>query len=208
MKQAIKKTNELFATGRMEALTDGVFAIAMTLLILDIKVQDFGGVTSSAQLFHELAGKGTVLISFVISFLLLGSLWAVHMRQLSYIDKTDRHLTTINTYRLLLVVFVPLTTSISGAYPDIILARMLLPINFLLIAAVSFWEWTYATSTKGGLATKVSPAIKQSARVRNITIIAGAGVVVALSPFIGQLAFLTFATLPFVDRLVAARSKL
>ncbi len=197
MKKIAQKALETFSTRRMEALTDGVFAIAMTLLILDIKVEDFGTVTNSAQLAAALYDHSTVLISFVISFLLLGSMWAVHMRQFEYITQTDRHLTMINTWRLLIVVFMPLTTSIGGAYQGIELARVLLPFNFFLLSAVSTWEWRYAANNEY-LSEKIPPAIKQDAWRRNIIILVTAGLVSVLSFFVGQLAFLLFAVLPFV----------
>lgn len=182
----------------MEMLTDGVFAIAMTLLILDIKVENFGVITSSAQLAHVLIENSTVLISFIVSFLLLGGMWAVHMRQFAYITKTDRHLTLINTWRLLIVVFMPLTTSIGSTYPEIELARVLLPLNFLLLVIISTVEWTYATRHKY-LASNIPEQFKRDALQRNIVIIATGTLVCILSIFIGLWAFLLFAVLPIIS---------
>ncbi|MBP7834795.1 DUF1211 domain-containing protein, partial [Candidatus Saccharibacteria bacterium] len=145
----IKKrfTAGLYSTRRMEALTDGVFAIAMTLLILDLDVTKFGQVLNNQQLVHIFSNDfSTTFISFLISFLLLGSMWAVHARQFDSIKYTDRTLMMINNLRLLTVVLIPFTTSLSGAYPDLLLAKILFPINFLLLSIASSVEWNYATS--------------------------------------------------------------
>lgn len=189
---------ERFSTRRMEALTDGVFAIAMTLLILDIKVENFGEITSSAALATTLFENSTAFVSFIVSFLLLGSMWAVHMRQFELITQTDRHLTMINTLRLLVVAFMPLTTSIGSAYPDVELARILLPLNFLLLTLVSTWEWQYAVRNKY-LSANVPDIMKQEALKRNILIIVAAAIVCLLSLVVGLWAFLVFAVLPFLS---------
>lgn len=198
MKERVSLTQETFSTIRMEALTDGVFAIAMTLLILDVKVENFGVITSSAQLANVLYANATTLISFVVSFLLLGGMWAVHMRQFEYINKSDRRLTLINTWRLLIVVFMPLTTSIGSTYPDIELARVLLPLNFLLLTMVSTVEWRYAVSKKY-LAGYVSQRMRHDAMRRNIDILITAFTVTVLSLFIGLSAFIVFAILPLAS---------
>lgn len=124
-------------------------------------------------------------------------MWAVHMRQFEYITQTDRHLTMINTWRLLIVVFMPLTTSIGSAYQGIELARVLLPFNFFLLSAVSTWEWHYASANQY-LSEKIPQTVRQDAWRRNIIILVAAALVAILSFFVGQLAFLLFAVLPFV----------
>jgi uncharacterized membrane protein len=202
---SVDDSNDTFPTGRMEALTDGVFAIAMTLLILDIKVSDFGHVATNAELLSALRAEGDALLSFVISFLMLGSLWAVHTRQFAYITHTDRHLTMINTLRLLAVVFLPLTTSISSEYSHLELGRMLLPLNFLVIIALGYWQWLYATNGKHDLAVKMSKSVKEYAKLRNLAILILAIVVTVLSVFIGPWAFLLFILTPYAMKFPGLR---
>lgn len=191
-------SNEIFSTRRMEALTDGVFAIAMTILILDIKVENFGDPTTNAQLVTAFINNGTNLISFIVSFLLLGSMWSVHMRQFEYITHTNRHLNMVNTLRLLIVVFMPLTTSISSAFPDLILGRILLPLNFLALTIVSYWQWRYAINPRNHLAKKIPKSFIRKSDIRNIAIIVTSAIVVLLSIFIGDKAFLALAILPLI----------
>jgi uncharacterized membrane protein len=181
-----------FSTRRLEALTDGVFAIAMTLLILDLHVQDLGQAASSGQLWHALTNMEGSITSFVISFLLLGSMWAVHMRQFEYIKRADRHLTMINTLRLLAVVFIPLTTSIAGNYSDTVLGRVLFPLNFFALAAVSYWEWAYAVNDKTKFYDNLTADNRRYLEARNRDIIIISFLVVILAIPFGEWAFLLF----------------
>lgn len=124
---------------------------------------------------------------------MLGSLWAVHTRQFEYIKRTDRRLIMINNIRLLAVVFLPLTTSVTGAYSNLALGNMLLPINFLLITITSYWQWRHAIETKPKLYDiELTDAYKKYFDFRNKMIIVTACGVVVLSAFIGEWAFLLF----------------
>lgn len=193
-----QKTNSnlLFSTRRIEALTDGVFAIAMTILVLDLKVSDLGSATTNGQLWGALQEMQVNIVSFVVSFLLLGSMWAVHARQFEFITKADRHLVMLNTFRLLVVVCIPFTTSLSAEYPELLLGRIMFPLNFLILTVVSFWEWDYATRKAKGLHDVSRISETSEGRRRGTGIIVTAAVVTILSVFIGTWAFLLFALVP------------
>lgn len=193
-----EQQGQFFSTRRIEALTDGVFAIAMTLLVLDLKTADLGKVSSSRELLSVIIQHEAALTSFIISFLLLGSMWAVHTRQFEYIKKTDRHLTMINTIRLLVVVIIPLTTSMASNYQSFVLGRVLLPINFLLLAVVSYWQWSYAVSPKNHFDENLSSTVKKQSHARNVSVMITSLLVVIGSIFIGELAFLLFLFAPRV----------
>lgn len=198
-----------FSTRRIEALTDGMFAIAMTLLVLDLKV-DFGHLGSTAALWDQLYAIRDKFVTFVVSFMLLSSMWAVHTRQFEFIKKTDRHLTLINNLRLLAVVFIPLTTSLAGNYNHLALGRILLPINFFAISALSRWEWNYAVDPKHGLSAGLPSADVQYFSLRNRAILIMALAVVVVSAFIGDIAFLLFLGVPLLNksRLLALERKI
>ncbi len=197
---------DTYSTRRLEALTDGVFAIAMTLLVLDLKVGEIGAAVTSDQLWQGLLNMQDSLTSFTISFLLLGSMWAVHMRQFEFIKRADRHLTMINTLRLLTVVLIPLTTSIAGNYSDLLLGRVLFPLNFFLLALVSYWQWDYAVSKSDKFSENLTAADKAYLAARNKAILVIALVVVFLAAAIGEPAFLLFLLTPFLNRSRLQRS--
>ncbi len=192
---------QLLSTRRVEALTDGVFAIAMTLLVLDLKVTDLGSAASNGQLLEALSNMQANLISFTISFLLLGSMWAVHVRQFEYITKTDRHLVMINTLRLFAVVLIPFTTSIAGTYSYLPLGKVLFPINFFVMAVIGGWEWHYAVTSKNRLyGDSLTKQHKDYAAARNKAIITISFCVVIASLWAGQAAFILFFLTPIVMR--------
>jgi uncharacterized membrane protein len=189
-----------FSTRRVEALTDGVFAIAMTLLVLDLHVDALGAVHSSGDLWRALTDIKSSILSFVVSFLLLGSMWAVHARQFEFIKRADRTLITINTFRLLAVVFIPLTTSIAGNYTDTVLGRVLFPVNFFLLAAVSYYEWCYAVSPAHDFASGLSKSDKAYLAVRNQAIVALSFLVIFVAAVVGEVAFVLFLLTPLLGR--------
>ncbi len=186
------RDTQTFSARRLEALTDGVFAIAMTLLVLDLKVPELGEAATNHQLWQALGNMQTIIGSFVVSFLVLGSMWAVHVRQFEYITKADRHLTMINTLRLLVVVTIPFTTNLNGTYPDLTLANLLFGLNFLILALVSWWQWSYATRQGSTLCENITKNEIVRARNRNIVISGMMAIIIILSLFIGQAAFLVF----------------
>lgn len=187
-----EKIIERFSTRRLEALSDGVFAIAMTLLVLNLDISEVGDVTNNQQLWHALRHMSDQLISFFVSFLLLGGLWIIHTRQFELIKETNSRLMTVNNLRLLAVVTIPFTTSLASDYGDIPFAQIIFSFNFFLIIALSYWEWNYATGKKSGLDNSLTKKEIQFANFRNKTMLLIAGTVVILSAFIGQLAFLLF----------------
>jgi uncharacterized membrane protein len=202
-----KSSSEYFSTRRIEALTDGVFAIAMTLLILDLKV-DFGALTTNGQLWHELSNMQERFLVFVVSFLVLGSMWAVHMRQFEYIKHADRHLTMINNLRLLAAVVMPLTTSIAGNYHDLVLGRILLPLNFFILALISYWQWNYAVGDNQKFYDEKLTKTAKSVFARRNKLILGMALLVTVAvALLGSKAYILFFLTPFVSRYISAKNK-
>ena len=176
----------------------------MTLLILDLNVSAIGRAINSDQLWHGLYDLRSSIVSFAISFLMLGSLWAVHTRQFEYIKRSNRHLIMINNIRLLAVVLLPLTTSIAGAYSNLVLGNILLPINFLIIILISTWQWQYAVNSKPKLYDfELTEPNKRYFKLRNNLVIATSVGVVILSLFIGEWAFALFILPPIITRRMA-----
>src|SRR5262252_5081595 len=94
---------------RVQALADGVFAIAMTVLVLGIQVPEGGG---GADLRARLWALGPRLASYVLSFVMLGVLWIGHHYQFHYIRRTDRALLWLNLVFLLAITFLPFSTGV------------------------------------------------------------------------------------------------
>ena len=132
-------------TARVEAFSDGVFAIAITLLILEIKVPS----PANGALGRQLLAQWPSYISFVISFAFIGIMWINHHRLFTHIRKCDDLLLVLNLLLLLGVTSVPFPTSVLALHlggPDQRIAAILFNGTYLLIAILFNVLWRYAAS--------------------------------------------------------------
>ncbi len=98
---------------RLEAFSDGVFAIVITLLILDIRFPEVDYSQFTATLISVLPR----ILAYVLSFIIIGLYWVVHHNSMHAIKKTDRGFLWLNILLLLFVSFIPFPTSLVGRYP-------------------------------------------------------------------------------------------
>ena len=116
------------------AFTDGVFAIAITLLVLSLDVPD----VSDERLRHELARQWPELLAYFLSFAVVGRFWLIHHRVFATVGSFDSRLVSLNLAYLAFVVLVPFTTEILGEYGDTSEGVMLYA-GVLGIAALLNW---------------------------------------------------------------------
>jgi len=101
-------------TGRVEAFSDGVLAIAITLLVLDLRVPARD--TLEGSLAHELAREWPSYAAYVTSFLVIGIIWINHHAVFQLIDQVDRTLLFLNLLLLMSVAAIPFTTALLAEY--------------------------------------------------------------------------------------------
>ena len=109
---------ERIKNSRLEAFCDGVFAIAITLLILEVKAPEPGGIDSAAQLAGDLAAQWPSWFAFLLTFLTLLIAWANHHNMLSQLDKTSSRFIYANGLLMLTVVVFPYSASVLGRFLD------------------------------------------------------------------------------------------
>jgi uncharacterized membrane protein len=129
---------------RIEALSDGVFAIALTLLILDIKVPVSEAIKTEGDLFNSFCTLTPKFLSYFLSFMTLGIFWTGHCAQLSFIEKSDRHLNWISLFFLLFVSVVPFTTAFLSEHIQFKLSIALYWLNIFALGAMLYIHWCYA----------------------------------------------------------------
>src|ERR1700682_1711481 len=119
-------------TGRVEAFSDGVFAVAITLLVLNIKIPGLdlspSNLPNETQLWIELVKEWPMLAAYVTSFATIGVMWINHHRLYSHIKRTDTVLLLLNLLLLLIIVFIPVPTALVAeylVYPDLHSAALL-----------------------------------------------------------------------------------
>jgi uncharacterized membrane protein len=103
---------------RIEAFSDGVFAIVITLLVLEIKVPSLAGPPSDAALVAALIGQLPVIASCAVSFFIIAIFWVSHHQFWHSLRQADWPLLWLNNL-LLLVVFIPIPTWMIGTYPTL-----------------------------------------------------------------------------------------
>lgn len=105
----------LMSLNRFEAFSDGVFAIAVTLLVLEIKAPDLSQATSSEAVTKLLQVFPHVL-SYATSFIVIGVLWINHHALFHFLKRVDRTILVINLLLLMCVAFIPYPTALIGEF--------------------------------------------------------------------------------------------
>ena len=107
------------ALGRLLSLSDGIFAIAMTLLALDLRLPDLGGDASDSQLRHALGDQWRGYLAFVISFYVAANYWGVHRRAMRAVTTINPRLVSHTLPVLLLVAALPFPASVLATHGDL-----------------------------------------------------------------------------------------
>jgi uncharacterized membrane protein len=144
-------------TFRFEAFSDGVFAIAATLLVLEIGVSAAPG----ESLGHELLRIWPSYLAYVTSFITIGIIWINHHHNMRAIDRTDRTFLFINLLLLLDVAFIPFPTKLVADYlnsPGEKTAVIAYAATLLVMAALYTLWWRYARTRRRLIAPTVSEA--------------------------------------------------
>lgn len=103
-------------TGRLEAFSDGVYSIAMTLLVLDLKVPQVDGPGTPGELLRALAQQWPSYLAFVTSFFTILIMWVNHHAMFKLIGKVSRRLMFANGFLLMMTTVVPFTTGLIAEY--------------------------------------------------------------------------------------------
>lgn len=140
------RQRRLMTTSRIETLNDGVFAIALTLLVLNLKVPQLSDIAVATELPGTLRQLLAELLDYWQSFIVLAAFWISHHHQFHYIQGVNLWLLWLNIASLMLIVLVPFSAAFATTYEDHQLAVLFLDINFLLIILLYLLNWTYATA--------------------------------------------------------------
>ena len=189
-------------TRRLEAFTDGVFAIAATLLVLDLTTYAFGDITSDAEMWAALAGMWELFVNFALSFVLLCLLWATHVRQFEHIARIDFAIVWLNNARLLFIVLVPFATSMTTEYSEWLAGRLFMPVTFFLAILFSWLQWGWAVRQRETMLPDLTDDEAKSHGRGGLSALLLGAVVVLTAPLIGSLAFVLFLLDPLVTRLL------
>ena len=153
---------------RLGAISDGVFAFAMTLLVLDLRTPVADAIHSEHELWRALVALGPNLLTWLMSFLTLGIFWVGQQTQINKIKHSDRDLTWIHLAFLLAVTMVPFTTKLLAAFITYRTALVVYWLNIVALGAALFWSWRYVQ--RAGLVKEDAPPDLDKAVMKRIIV--------------------------------------
>lgn len=130
---------------RLAALSDGIFAVAMTLLVLDLHLPTAAQVHNESELWAALCALAPQWVTYGMSFLTLGIFWAGQQTQLNHMGEGTRDLTWIHLAFLFAVTLVPLSTRLLAELITYRSALGLYWLNIFVLGAMLYWSWAHAT---------------------------------------------------------------
>lgn len=152
---------------RIEALTDGIFAVAMTLLVLDIKIPT-GEFDSETDLINNFAVLMPKFLSYLLGFMTLGIFWVGHSTQFKFIKASDRHLTWISIFFWMFAAVMPFSTGFLSEHIHFKFAVGIYWVNIFLLGAVLLIQWNYAKKHQLIANEYATPDIDRAVRNRII----------------------------------------
>lgn len=153
---------------RLAALSDGVFAFALTLLVLDLRLPEAGTIHSEHELWHTLILLSPSIVMYLMSFLTLGIFWNGQQTQMNYLAQCNRDLTWMYIAFLFAVTLTPFSTKLLAAFLAYRTALVAYWLNILLMGAVLYSCWRYAS--RAGLIKEDAPREIRRAIRRRVVI--------------------------------------
>jgi uncharacterized membrane protein len=198
----------LLPTTRLEAFSDGVFAIAITLLVLELHVPlDPGG------LLHELVAEWPAYLGYFVSFAFIGGVWMAHSNLTRFTKAADQVMMGLNLVLLLFVSFLPFTTSVLANHLDDTgahIAVVIFGINLTLASLMVNVMFGYAGRAEGVAADDTADdELRAFDRQRRSAVIlqAAATLIGLFIPFLAVLIYLAISLLVLVDPIWRAEHK-
>lgn len=151
-----------FQLERLILFSDAVFAIAITLLVIDIKVPVLtDGEHNDYTILQKLAEQAPKFIGFLVSFLLIGQYWVVHHRLFGYVISFTGRLVWLNIFFLLFIALMPFSTAL---YSEYVLDNMRVPVifysgNIIAIGLLNFTMWRYVGNPAHKLSENLPPEL-------------------------------------------------
>lgn len=127
-----------FPKSRIDALTDGIFAFAMTLLVLDVHLPPDVAIHDSGELIARLRDLGPNYLVYVISFFVLAAQWRAEI-ELRRVEEVSHHALNWSMVYLFFITSVPFSSSVVGRHGDLPPAVWLYAANMVVVAALSLW---------------------------------------------------------------------
>ncbi len=129
---------------RVLFFSDAVFAIAITLLVIELRLPDLGEHATSDDVLRALQAQAPRLFAYALSFLTIGTYWLAHWRRYQVVERIDFRLATINLLLLGFVALIPFPTGVIGEYGDTAAAVVFYAVTLSAAGIMGTVSWLYA----------------------------------------------------------------
>jgi uncharacterized membrane protein len=183
----------LFSKHRLEALTDGIFAVAMTLLVIELKVPEHGAVQVAADVPHAVAQQMPTFIAWTISFLVLAIFWSAQQRLFHVMKKVDDTFTWLTLWYLAMVSLMPFSSALVGQYGSVLFSQMFNSAHMALLSLTSLLMTRYVSRHPEIQDGALPPRFYKAAGIRALGLLMVALLAVGISavlPGLGSTAFI------------------
>ncbi|OGI71152.1 hypothetical protein A3C60_01795, partial [Candidatus Nomurabacteria bacterium RIFCSPHIGHO2_02_FULL_37_45] len=178
---------------RLDQLSDGIFAIVMTILVFQIKVPTIWGPINNEQLWLEIEKLIPLFLSYVLSFALLFTYWRAHHFFVSiYAKNIDSKLTNINALFFMLISLIPFSASILGQFNKNELSIVIFGIHIILIGLTLYWMRVYVLYSEHIKNPEISKREIRGSTVRTLAPVIFALIAIPLSFFSIKLSLSVF----------------
>jgi uncharacterized membrane protein len=150
---------------RLAALSDGIFAVAMTLLVLDLRVPAREAIHNGVELRRALLAMAPQCTAYLMSFITLGIFWVGQQTQLNHLARSDRSLSWIHILFLFAVSIMPFSTRLLAEFISYRTALIAYWLNILLLGAALYFSWLCALGS-GLVKDDIPPAITTAIKRR------------------------------------------
>ncbi|QIP15929.1 DUF1211 domain-containing protein [Spirosoma aureum] len=155
---------------RIEALSDGLFSIAMTILVFDLKDPVSNRIQSNAELLVSLKILLPQLLTYFLSFMTLGIFWTGYSTQFNYIEKYDRNLNWYSLFFLLFVSLIPFSTNVLSNHINNQVSIGIYWLNIFAMGNMLYIHWRYARRNNFlSLSGKAQETVDKAIRSRVFT---------------------------------------
>lgn len=194
---------------RIEALTDGIFAVAMTLLVIELKVGEHGEITTAAQLQHALVALLPKALAWIISFFVLAVFWLGHHRLFQHIRRVDGRMLWSNITMLGAASLMPFSSALVGQYSGGFVSQCFYAGNLAALSLAALWMLVIARKTPSLTNAPLATSLYIASRFRLGSLVGLCVAAVVVAWFAPPFATIVFATMPvmsYVSRRLAAKA--
>jgi uncharacterized membrane protein len=190
---------------RLEGLTDGIFAVAMTLLVIELKVPEHDTVHGPADLAQGVLRLAPTFAAWIISFFVLAIFWFSHHRLFHYVRVVDGRLLWLNILYLGFVSLMPFSSALAGSYARMLFSQSFYSANMMMLSLLGLLKYRHVFRHPELWAAPMTVGFYRGARFRTLGLIVVALVAVGIAmiaPGAGNMAFCLMLPISLLSRRV------